>query len=135
MRSERIGLKRPWKALLLFAGVLFFDQALKHFFYMTGEARINYGSLFGMDTFALFNGLAIFSFLVIVAWKLLHEKIIELLLPSTLVLAGVLSNTIDRLNYGFIIDYINASNFCAFNLADLAIFVGAFLFIWRITRK
>jgi signal peptidase II len=48
-----------------------------------------------------------------------------------LVLAGTLSNLIDRLTFGCVIDYISILNFPIFNLADFFIsfgFVGFILF-------
>lgn len=48
-----------------------------------------------------------------------------------LVLAGALSNLVDRFRYGGgVVDYINVSFYTVFNLADAFIFVGLVLLIW-----
>ncbi len=49
------------------------------------------------------------------------------------ILAGALGNALDRLFYGFVIDYIDASKIgfhWVFNLADVSIDLGVALFVW-----
>ena len=48
-----------------------------------------------------------------------------------MIFAGALGNAIDRLARGFVVDYIDAAfiNFPVFNIADMAIVIGAGLFI------
>ncbi len=57
----------------------------------------------------------------------------------TLVLGGALGNLIDRVNYGYVVDFLdfywNTSHFPAFNVADSAISVGATLMILDSFRK
>jgi signal peptidase II len=59
-----------------------------------------------------------------------------------LVLGGALGNAIDRLRFGFVVDFINAhwgdAYFPAFNLADSAITIGAALLVvdaWLDARR
>ena len=47
-----------------------------------------------------------------------------------LVLSGALSNIIDRLKYGCVIDFINLKFWPVFNLADALIVVGAILILY-----
>ncbi|WWP01317.1 MAG: signal peptidase II [Candidatus Dasytiphilus stammeri] len=53
-----------------------------------------------------------------------------------LILGGTLSNLLDRLAYGFVIDfidfYIKIWHLPTFNIADLAIFIGIILIIFEI---
>lgn len=44
---------------------------------------------------------------------------------------GALSNVIDRLKFGFVIDYLEIKNFSAFNLADIMISFACFFLIVR----
>ncbi len=56
-----------------------------------------------------------------------------------LILGGALGNVIDRLAYGHVIDFLDfhyqQAHFAAFNLADSAICLGAFLFILDELRR
>lgn len=45
-----------------------------------------------------------------------------------LVMAGALSNLIDRLRFGYVVDYIDVTFFTVFNLADAMITVGVVIF-------
>ncbi len=60
-----------------------------------------------------------------------HETLLAIAL--TLVLGGALGNLIDRLAYGYVIDfldiYYNQRHWPAFNIADSAITVGAILML------
>ena len=53
-------------------------------------------------------------------------------LPLGIVLGGALGNLIDRLRLGHVIDYIAIGPWPTFNLADVAIAVGAALLVWRL---
>ena len=52
----------------------------------------------------------------------------------SLILGGALGNLIDRLNYGYVVDFlsfhIGAYAWPAFNIADSAITIGALLLLW-----
>lgn len=58
---------------------------------------------------------------------------------ETCVLAGAISNLIDRLIYGGVVDFIHLSfcgySFPIFNIADIAISVGAALILWKELRS
>ncbi|QCI24804.1 signal peptidase II [Buchnera aphidicola (Rhopalosiphum padi)] len=50
------------------------------------------------------------------------------ILSYSLILAGAIGNLIDRINYGFVIDFIDLHiknwHFATFNIADFSIFIG-----------
>ena len=50
-----------------------------------------------------------------------------------LVLAGAISNVLDRLLFGCVVDYIKLGSFPVFNLADTLITTGILVFLW--TKK
>jgi len=82
----------------------------------------------------LFTGLAIAVSLVLLVW--LRRNPVGLWrqnLAFTLILAGAIGNVIDRIIYGYVIDfidvYVNEWHWPAFNIADMAITIGAVLML------
>ena len=69
-----------------------------------------------------------FSFFIFAVW---HATAYKPLLGSALILAGALSNSMDRLFFGAVIDYITifvgSIEFPIFNIADLSIVFGIVL--------
>ncbi len=81
-----------------------------------------------------FAGLAIVISLVIAVWLTRlkqHETLLAVAL--SLVLGGAVGNLIDRLSYGYVIDfldvYYNTWHWPAFNIADSAITLGVILML------
>jgi signal peptidase II len=52
-----------------------------------------------------------------------------------LILAGALGNLIDRLCYGYVIDFLDFRIWPVFNLADSAITIGAVLLGWSLLKE
>lgn len=52
----------------------------------------------------------------------------------TLVAAGAVGNLIDRLRYGYVVDYVDVGFWPVFNLADAILDIGAVLLVWTIVR-
>lgn len=82
----------------------------------------------------LFTGLATVVSIVLFVWiKRLpgHERLLAISL--SLILGGAIGNLIDRIAYGYVIDFIHwyygSFSWPAFNLADSAIFLGVALMI------
>ncbi|WP_076407815.1 signal peptidase II [Shewanella sp. UCD-KL12] len=100
----------------------------------------NYGAAFSFLSDAggwqkwLFTFIAIgFSTLLTVWLRRQHTGLWRLNLAYTLVIGGALGNLIDRLQHGYVVDFLDfywkSSHFPAFNIADSAICVGAALII------
>jgi signal peptidase II len=53
------------------------------------------------------------------------NKVFSLKIAITMLISGVVGNLIDRIYYGFIVDYIDFSFWPAFNLADSLIVIGS----------
>jgi len=53
-------------------------------------------------------------------------------LSLLLILAGALGNLIDRLAFGYVIDFLDFRVWPVFNLADSAITIGAILLGWKV---
>jgi lipoprotein signal peptidase len=124
--------KKHLKTFLCFLGVLFLDQILKNVFLNWGLTQKNFHSLFGLETNLIYAGIIAITFL---SFILSQRERKYLLIPTGLLLMGVISNTIDKIRFGFIIDYINLFNIFIFNIADVSIFLGTFIFIWQIIRE
>ncbi len=105
----------------------------------------NSGAAFGFLSSAggwqrwLFTVIAVAASVWIV--RLLRQHAHETLFcfSLTLVLGGALGNLIDRVAFGYVVDFLdfywNTSHFPAFNVADAAISVGAALMILDSFRK
>lgn len=62
--------------------------------------------------------------------KSYYKKNIFLIFSLSLVLIGAFSNLLDRIYYGFVIDFIDVSFFSVFNMADVYIAGGAMLILF-----
>lgn len=51
------------------------------------------------------------------------------------ILAGAISNLIDRIQFGYVIDYLYLRHFTVFNLADVCISLGALLILASLYKK
>jgi signal peptidase II len=82
----------------------------------------------------LFSAIAVVA-AVWITWLLRrHEQQKLFCFALALILGGALGNLIDRIAYGYVVDFLdfhwNAHHFPAFNLADSAITCGAALLLW-----
>lgn len=92
----------------------------------------NHGVAFGI----LFNQ-SIILFLTIIILVVLVSLLIDFLkqlnwfsvFSCGLIMVGAISNLIDRLHYGFVVDYIDVTWFTVFNIADIMITIGVTLLI------
>jgi len=105
---------------------------IKNFLYMT--LVYNRGAAFGMLKNQLF--LFILISLLVILFIFLHLKnkkhpfIFKISL--SLILAGSLGNLIDRLRFGYVIDFLDLRFWPVFNLADSALTIGALLLSWEV---
>lgn len=107
---------------------------LKGIFHLT--LVFNTGTAFGLfkDTNYLF---IVFSLLAIVfiLFYLKKELNFKLKFAFTLVLSGAVGNLIDRIIFGYVIDFLDFRIWPVFNLADISITVGIFLILIDILKK
>ena len=94
----------------------------------------NFGSAFSLPIPKEILILIAFGMITWVIWSyyenLLEEKF------SILILAGAISNLIDRIYFGYVIDFINLKIWPVFNIADVYISLAIFLLIKEeITKK
>ncbi len=107
----------------------FFNLVLAH---NTGAAFSFLDDAGGMQRW-LFSAIAIVASGWIVLTLRKHANQMLFALALSLILGGALGNLIDRMAYGYVVDFLlfhwNEHYFPAFNLADSAITCGAFLLI------
>lgn len=138
--------------LLLLILLIFIDQLTKYIIRSFGGFYIcNRGIAFGINlpnwlilsfimAFVIFASLIILNLKFEIRNKLFNLKFLNFDFisnlklkisnyPLILILSGAISNLIDRLYYGCVIDFINLKVWPVFNLADIFICVGVFLLI------
>lgn len=108
----------------------FFNLVLAH---NTGAAFSFLSDAGGMQRW-LFSLIAVVASVWIV-WLLRRHQTQKLFsLALAFILGGALGNLIDRIAYGYVVDFLDfhwgGYHFAAFNLADSAITCGAALLIW-----
>jgi signal peptidase II len=108
-----------------------FNLTLMH---NTGAAFSFLSDAGGMERW-LFAAIAVIASAFITRLLLKHATEMLFSFALSLILGGALGNLIDRINYGYVIDFLlfhwNEHYFPAFNLADSAITCGAGLLIWQ----
>jgi signal peptidase II len=102
----------------------------------------NFGIGFGLLNFPFLRWILVIITVVIIGiilyyYKDLPNKFFPVFSLS-LVLGGALGNVIDRLMYGFVVDFIDFGFWPAFNIADSAVTIGIILLIiyfWKYSNK
>lgn len=120
--------------------LIVFDQLTKYLIRFWGGFYIcNKGIAFGISLpYWLILGLII-AILVFTGFLILNLKL-EILnqfsnYPLILILSGAISNLLDRLYFGCVIDFIDLRIWPIFNLADIFICLGVFLLIIKLNKK
>ena len=107
---------------------------VKNIFHITLVA--NRGAAFGIlkDQATLFIFAAIFAvgLIYVNIRKSGPEKISLYKISLVLILAGAMGNLIDRLRFGYVVDFLDFRIWPVFNVADSAITIGAILLGWII---
>lgn len=129
-----------YSRLIIFGLVLIIiDQFSKYYItkYFADHLIINSSVIFGqissiyiIYTIYLIGGIAIY-----ILFKQANLTKFSCQLSLSLVLAGTLSNILDRLIYGGVVDFINFHIWPAFNLADIYIALGILLYLWFVWKQ
>ena len=98
----------------------------------------NKGAAFGLlkDRAVFFITVSAFviTFIIILAWR--HKGMSSLLAVSLgLILGGSLGNLVDRVTFGYVIDFFDFRVWPVFNIADSAITVGVGMLAFTIITK
>ena len=146
-RERREARSRWWRFALLAVGVLVVDQIIKaivrarlesgdsvRIFPGFSISRVsNEGIAFGLfpgnqAAVAVLTVLALSGIAIAVAALARRHPFVAA--GGGLLMGGSVSNLIDRLAHGGVTDYLDPAHWWAFNVADVAIVVGAGLIIW-----
>lgn len=118
---------------IIIGGTILLDQISKFLALSFGLASTNQGVLFG----TLFNGSIvslIFVFVILVLLVIFWYLKPNCNLGLSFIIAGGISNLIDRIFRHGVIDFVRLPFFPAFNLADLAIVIGSIFLIIDLLR-
>ncbi len=96
-----------------------------------GNTGAIFGVLKGTQLMISALSIAVVAFLVII-YRKLDKKFLRL--GALLIIAGAVGNTIDRLAFGRVTDFIYVRPWPAFNLADSFLFFGAALLLLSFIR-
>lgn len=81
---------------------------------------------------------AIVALIFLVSYQKIFQENLRNILAFALIYGGLLGNLVDRIVYGYVIDYIKLLfgnfSFPVFNLADMAIVSGFILLIYAVLR-
>ena len=143
------------KSLIIALFILIIDQIVKisvdaflrvselvtvipNFFYFTKVYNDGAAwSIFdGSVTFLII--IAIVALIFLISYQKLFQKNFRNVAGFALIYGGLFGNLVDRIIYGYVIDYIKiligSYNFPVFNLADMAIVSGFILLIYAVVR-
>ena len=97
----------------------------------------NRGAAFGIlrNQVPIFIAASVFAIILILANLRNHKHGKLYSISLSLILAGALGNFIDRVFFGYVIDFLDFRIWPVFNLADSAITVGAVILGWSVLRE
>lgn len=115
------------KYYLLFIGTVFLDQISKLIIvkYYPNLLVINQGTAFGFNLGIFF--IPLYLLCIFLIYLMFKKHVFEL----SLILGAALSNFIDRLIRGGVVDFIQIKYWPSFNLADIFIVCALFLIIYK----
>lgn len=133
--------------VFIFFGIFFIDQAVKYAFVfhnwgvegscLSFQLAYNYGVAFSMFSFLkeYLKYIQLTLILIGIIYLYFNKEVLkEYSFSITLLLAGGLSNILDRFTYGAVVDYIYwhcGFEFAIFNLADMIINLAVAIIIYK----
>lgn len=123
------------KYFLFFILLLLLDQVIKYFFnkYYPNIISLNTGIIFGFINqiygvyLIIIVGFGLLIYLLFFDKKYFNFGLV-------LILAGAISNILDRLFYGGVVDYISLGNLTNFNFSDLMIIIGVIIYFLKLKK-
>ena len=120
----------------LIRNTLAFGEIWSPWVWLTPYARVvhwhNTGVAFGMfqnNNFLFAILVSIIALVIIIYYSQLTEGDRFLMIALSMQLGGAVGNLIDRLNIGYVTDFISVGNFAVFNVADASVTVGVGIMI------
>ncbi|MFH1207202.1 MAG: signal peptidase II [Patescibacteria group bacterium] len=123
-----------WWALNVLADSGLFVIKEKLGFIFTKNYGISYSILLpqALLVFVLAVVIVALVFIALIAYRK-HEWWI--VFPSAYIIIGAFSNALDRLKYGYVVDYMTLTGWPIFNIADVLILAGAVWLAVRVIRR
>jgi len=115
-----------WLILIL----IVLDQITKHFLTTVTNTGAAFGILKGFNI-----PLLIISLIALVICIFFYVKDKRIKLPLMFLIAGIIGNSIDRIFFGHVRDFINLGFWPVFNLADTFNVIGVILLIIILWKK
>ena len=96
------------------------------------DLQINKDMAFSLPTtyLLLYPVIVLILILLLWFWKKDMDRESILIWPWALIIIGAISNLMDRIQYGGVIDFINVPHFTVFNLSDIYISTGVVWVLW-----
>lgn len=154
-KTNRLTSSCSLKAACLFinaAAVIFLDQAAKILIqkiFLPGESFpiiksifhltlvLNKGAAFGMfsnlSAFFIFVSIGVIFYIVVYLQKC--DAAYDVKTALSFITGGAISNLLDRLRFGYVIDFLDFRIWPVFNFADSAITLSVLYLIWHIIRN
>lgn len=142
------------KVIILSSLFLFIDQIIKFLIekYLVTKLEIipSFFSLFKVynkgAAFSIFSGATLFLIIIniiILIFLLRYMKNFKInkrnIMSFSLMIGGLLGNLLDRINFGYVIDYLKLDfgsyTFPIFNFADMCLCIGVILLIIAVFKK
>ena len=127
-----------YKFILMSLIIIILDQITKIVFTNKSIGIINYATNTGA-AFSLFQnftiGLISFSILISIAILYFYKKYPKLYLPLAFILGGTIGNLIDRIQIGYVRDFIDLKVWPIFNMADSFNIIGVSILIYLILKE
>lgn len=136
--------------ILLFFIVFLFDQITKFYatsYLETGKSVSIFGGILdltlvkntggvfgifqGLNNFYIFLSIIFLIFIGIYYKKFSQEKLL-LEIGLIVIIAGAVGNLLDRIRYGYVIDFIDIKVWPVFNFADVGIVCGCMLILYSL---
>ncbi|MBW2999626.1 signal peptidase II [Candidatus Woesearchaeota archaeon] len=99
----------------------------------------NTGAAFGLLKGQLFLLIAVSVIIIFLVIYFLRKTPMKIVPFTALILGGAFGNLIDRIFFGYVVDFINVTIWSVFNVADSCITIGAIgvavYFFWEEKRK
>lgn len=108
---------------------------IKNFLYLT--LVHNRGAAFGLfkNQLLIFVLISIFAIVLILFYLKAKKNSLLSRLAFSMILGGAIGNLIDRLRFGYVIDFLDFRVWPVFNLADSAITIAALFLTWELLLK
>jgi signal peptidase II len=137
-RDIKIDKRKLFIILLTAVIVIAADQITKLLANRFLNATYNYGAAFGLfqDSTTMLIWISIIVIGIIIYFYDKIPKKTSVMIYIALILGGTISNLIDRIFHGYVIDFIDLRIWPSFNIADAVITIGVIgLILYLLKRK